>query len=191
MSSSIAAALATARLVPRIGVGAEPGLVVGAVEVEHHLVDEPLVERVEALERVGDLVVDVPDGLEHPLAAVAVAAVAQLDRFVFAGRGSRRHRGAAERAGVEQHLDLDGGVATRIEDFASGDADDLAHVVQRTWQSWCAELRTVVCNSRRFPQVPGTACRWRRHGTRGSTVAGDAAAATDRRRARCARCPAA
>ena len=70
-------------------------LVVGAVEIEHQLVDAPLVERVDAFEYLGDLVVDEADRLADALAPVAIAAVAQLDRFVLAGRGAGRHGGAA------------------------------------------------------------------------------------------------
>ena len=45
------------------GVGAEVGLVRRAVEVDQQQVDAALVERLEALEGVADLVVDVADGL--------------------------------------------------------------------------------------------------------------------------------
>ena len=72
------------------GVGAEAGLVVGAVEVDQRPVDAALVERVEADDGVGDLAVDVGDGVEHALAAEAVAAVAQLDRLERPGRGAGR-----------------------------------------------------------------------------------------------------
>ena len=44
---------------------------------------------------VGDLAVDVADRLRHALAAVALAAVAQLDRLVLAGRRPARHGGPA------------------------------------------------------------------------------------------------
>ena len=50
------------------GVGAEAALVVGAVEVEQDAVDLALVEGVEPDDVLGDLVVDVADGvLETPL----------------------------------------------------------------------------------------------------------------------------
>ena len=65
---------------------------------------------------------------EHALAEVArLVAVAQLDRLVRAGRGARRHRGAAEAAVFQQHVDLDRRVAPAIEDFASVDVDDSSH----------------------------------------------------------------
>ena len=82
---------------------------------------------VEPDERVVDLAVDVADGVEHALAAEAVAAVAQLDRLELAGRGARRDDGPPARAAVEDDLDLDGRVATRVEDLAADDVFDGAH----------------------------------------------------------------
>ena len=95
------------------------------------LVDEPLLERVDAVEQVGDLAVHVADRGGDALAAVALAAVAQLDRLVLAGRGTGRHGGPADGPAVERDLDLDGGVATRVEDFTADDADDLTHGTSR------------------------------------------------------------
>ena len=106
-------------------VGADARLVVGAVEVEQLAVDAALVERIEALERLGDLGVDEADGGQHALAAVAVAAVAQLDGLVLAGGGAARHGGPAAGARREHDVDLDGGVATRVEDLAAGNVDDV------------------------------------------------------------------
>ncbi len=80
------------------GVGADPALVVGAVEVEQLAVDAALLGRVEAFEHAGDLGVDEADRGLHTLAAVAIATVAELDRLVLARRGSARHRGAARGA---------------------------------------------------------------------------------------------
>ena len=76
-----------------------------------------LVERLEPDDGLADLAVDVADGLLDALAAVAVAAVAQLDRLVGAGAGPARDRGAAAGAGEQLDLDLDGRVAARIEDL--------------------------------------------------------------------------
>ena len=88
--------MAMARLVPRIALAPRLRLVVGAVEIEHELVDPALVEGVQAFERIGDLVVDEPDGLADTLADVAIAAVAKFDRFVLAGRRAGRHRRPSE-----------------------------------------------------------------------------------------------
>ena len=65
--------------------------------------------------------------LLHALAAVALAAVAQFDRLERTGRGAAGHRGARERAVVERDLDLDGGVAARVEDLAGADGLDACH----------------------------------------------------------------
>ena len=71
------------------------------------------------------VVVDVLDGLEHALAAVALlVAVAQLQGLVRAGGGAGGHRGAAQGAVLEHDLDLDGRVAARIEDLPAQDMDD-------------------------------------------------------------------
>jgi hypothetical protein len=90
------------------------GLVRRAVEGDQGLIDDALVGGVEAEQFLGDLVVDVVDGLAHRLAAVLVAPVAQLDRLELAGRGARGHRGPAGGTGLELDLDLDRGVAAGI-----------------------------------------------------------------------------
>ena len=109
-------------------VGAQVGLVGRRVELVHHLVDLALVVGTHALDGRADLLDHRVDGLLHALAEVAIAAVAQLDRLELAGRRAARHGGAAERAVVEQHLDLDGGVAARVEDLAGADCFDGCHV---------------------------------------------------------------
>ena len=91
------------------GVGAEPALVGGAVELDQDAVDAGLVGGGEPGQGVADRAVDRLDRPAHALAAVAaLVAVAQLDRLVRAGRGARGHRGAAHGAVLEQHVDLDG-----------------------------------------------------------------------------------
>ena len=113
------------------GVGAEGGLVVGAVEIEHRLVNRRLVGGVSALEHGENLFVDVGDGLPDALAEVAAfVAVAQLERLVFAGARAAGHGGTAEGAVLEDHVSLDSGVAARVEDFAGQDAFDLCHGVR-------------------------------------------------------------
>ena len=54
---------------------------------------------------------------------------APLDRSTRAGRRARRHGGAAHRAGFEQDVAFDGGVAAAVEDFPADDIDDGAHAV--------------------------------------------------------------
>jgi hypothetical protein len=93
-------------------VGAEAGLVGGAVDVEHLLVDQPLLAGLVAEELVDDALLDVVDGLLDALTCVPVGVpVAQLECLEGARRGARRHRGPGDRAVVETDLDLDGRVA--------------------------------------------------------------------------------
>ena len=106
----------------------QPGLVLGAVQVDQRAVDESLLDRVEADDGLGDLGVHVFDRFEHALAAItALVAVAQLDRLAAAGRGARGHRGAAHDAGLEQHIGFQRGIAARVQNLAGDDVDDGAH----------------------------------------------------------------
>ena len=111
------------------GVGAETALAVGAVEGDELVVEEALVGRVEAHDGIGDLGVDVLDRGADTLAAVAVAAVAQLVRLVRAGAGAARHDGAPTRAREQLDVDLDGRVPPGIEDLAAHDLHDRAHAL--------------------------------------------------------------
>ena len=108
-------------------VGAEVRLVGRAVEVDHRLVDEALVVGLHAFERRADLGQDTVDGAEDALAEVAVAAVAQLDRLERSGGGATGHGGPGEDSVVELDLDLDSGVAARVEDLACSDGFDCCH----------------------------------------------------------------
>ena len=110
------------------GVGAEPALVRRAVELDHDLVDLDLLLDVHVAERFEDLAVDGGDRLLHALAEIArLVAVAQFDRLMRAGGGAGRHRRAAHRAVLQHHVDLDGGIAAAIENFAADDVDDGGH----------------------------------------------------------------
>ena len=109
------------------GVGAEAALVRRAVELDHRLVDVDLVFGFHAADRLEQFAIDGLDGLEHALAEIAGAAVAQFDGLVGAGREHRRHRGAAHRAVFEHDIDLDGRVATAVQDFTPDNVDDGGH----------------------------------------------------------------
>ena len=109
-------------------IGAEARLVGRAVQLDHRLVDLDLVEDVHAGDGVEDLALDIADGLEHALAAVAgLVAVAQFHRLMRAGRGAGGDDGVAARAAVEHHLGLDGRVAAGVEDFTGDDVGDGGH----------------------------------------------------------------
>ena len=111
------------------GVCAQAGLVGGAVQVDHGLVDEGLVHGVHAGEGLGDLAVDGVHGLEHALAQItALVAVAELTGLVNAGGSAGGHGGTAA-VGVQAvlHIDLHlhGGIAAAVHDLAADDVDDL------------------------------------------------------------------
>ena len=109
------------------GVGAEPLLVLGAVEIAQGLIEPALIGGIEAFERLADLAVDRRDRLLHALAAIAGAAVPELVGLMRAGRGAGRHRGAAVMAALEHHIDLDGRVAAAVENFPADDGGDGGH----------------------------------------------------------------
>ncbi len=109
-------------------IGAEPRLVVRAVEFQHAPVDARLVGGVSADQRIAQLGVDVLHGLQHALAEEAHrVAVTQLDGLARAGRRARRHRGAAHRAVLEFDIGLHGRVAAGVDDLAAPDVDDAHH----------------------------------------------------------------
>jgi len=167
------------------GVGAQPALVLGAVQRDQGLVDTTLVLGVHAAEGVEDLAVDVVDRLADTLAAPQVlVAVAQFHRLMGAGRGTRGHGGAAEAAVVEDNVHLDGGIAAAVENLAGDDVGDVGHEGALLsgsgggFSPTSAESPTVRdsprhtgCSVRRRPHAPpGLPCRCgrRRPGRRGS-----------------------
>ena len=97
-------------------------LVRRAVEVDQRLVERRLVERVEPVDRLGDLAVDVADRLRDALAELARRRrrAARWPRT----RRSRRREGTAARPRAPERsatLDLDGRVAAGVEDLAGVD----------------------------------------------------------------------
>jgi hypothetical protein len=65
---------------------------------------------------VADFALDVGDGIKDALTAIAFGvAVAHLVGFVGAGAGAGGHDGGSRAAAFEAYLDLDGGVAPRVE----------------------------------------------------------------------------
>ena len=108
------------------GVRAQAGLVRRAVELYEHLIYRGLVEDVQAQHGLGDLGVDVLDGLAHALAQVtALVAVAQLAGLVDAGGSAGGNSRAAHSAVVQGDLDLNGRVAAGVKYLARGDVNDL------------------------------------------------------------------
>jgi hypothetical protein len=63
----------------------------------------------------------------YALAAVALAAVAELDGLVLTRLRAGRHRGAGKGSVDQGYLDLDGRVTSGIEDLAGPDLLDNRH----------------------------------------------------------------
>ena len=95
---------------------------------DHGLVDLDLRLGVHAAKRVENLAVDGLDRVLHALAEIArLVAVAQLDRLMRAGRGARRHPGAAARAVFQHDIDLHRRIAAAVQNFPADDVDDGGH----------------------------------------------------------------
>ena len=101
-------------------VGAEPALVRRAVERDHDAVDLGLLGGVLAVQRRGDLAVDVADRLQRALAEVArLVAVPQFHRFVLAGGGAGGHGRPSHTAVGEVNIRFHGRIAARIQNLSS------------------------------------------------------------------------
>ena len=98
-------------------VRAQARLVRRPVQVDHGLVDEPLVVDLMAEQFRLDLVDNVLDRAGHALAAVFGAAVSQLDGLEGAGGGPARYARPGHGPVIERHLDLEGRVAPGIQDL--------------------------------------------------------------------------
>ncbi len=101
------------------GVGPELALVGRSVGLDQGAVKRHLVAGIPANGHLGQGTVDVGHGLGHAFAAVALlVAVPQLDRFVNSRAGSRGNRGPAKSAVGQNHIDLDGRVASAVKNLA-------------------------------------------------------------------------
>ena len=113
------------------GVGAQLGLVGGAVQLDEGLVDGGLIQHIHAHQALGDVGVHVLHGGEHALAQVtALVAVAELAGLIDAGGGTGGHGGAADGAVLQVDLHLNGGIAAAVQDLAAqhvNDLNDLLH----------------------------------------------------------------
>lgn len=137
-------------------VGAELGLVGGAVEVDQDLVDQPLLVGRKADDLLVDQLVDGLDRLGHALTAVALAPVAQLDGLEPAGGGAARDGGAGLGPVGEQHFDLNGRVASGVQDLPGKDGVDRRH------GQLPVQTCSVVFGSRAYPRAHRRAHRARR-----------------------------
>jgi hypothetical protein len=104
------------------GVGAELGLVLGAIELVEESINGGLILDVESLldQSGGNLVVDVGNSLGHTLASpLGLVSIAEFAGLVGASRGAGGDDGAVE-AGLGDDVNLDGGVT--LEALAGGRA---------------------------------------------------------------------
>ena len=109
------------------GIGSQPRLVGGAVELDQGGVDRRLVGDVCADELWRDLVENVPDRLLHPLATVASGvSVPELQRLVLTGRRAGGHDCRAA-SGLGVGGDGDGRVAAGVENLEGAQSGELNH----------------------------------------------------------------
>ena len=97
---------------------ADARLVVGTVGRDERGVDEALIVSRDVVDCGAELVEHCVDRLQHTLTEVAILAITKLVRLERAGRCTRRNRGAAHRTVGQPDLDLDRGVASRVENLA-------------------------------------------------------------------------
>lgn len=82
-----------------------------------------------AADGIENLAVDRLDGLLDTLAEItALVAVTQLDGLMRARGSARRNGCAAHRTVFQHHIDLNGRIATAVQNFAADDVDDCGHV---------------------------------------------------------------
>ena len=110
------------------GIGTKPALVWRSVQIDHDLVDPDLLLDSHIVERFEDFAVHGRDRLLYAFAEVArLVAVTELNGLMRPGGGAGRHRRAPYRSVSQDHVDLHGGVAAAIENFAADDLDDCSH----------------------------------------------------------------
>ena len=103
-------------------VGAQVGLVFGAVGREHRSVHSVDVGGVHADDGVSDDGIDILNGLGHALAQVtALVAVTQLQSLKLTSGSAARRAAACDGTVSQGHLSLNGGVATRVQNLATDD----------------------------------------------------------------------
>ncbi len=114
------------------GVGAEPRLVVRAVERDHRLIDLELILGLKPGDGVEKVAIDGLNRFQDALAAEAsLVSVAQFDRFARPGGSAGWNGGSSHRAVFQHDIHLDRGIAAAIKDFAADDVDDRSHFLSK------------------------------------------------------------
>jgi hypothetical protein len=109
------------------GVRAQARLVRCPVQIDHGLVDQPLVVYLVAEQFWLDFVNDALDRAADSLTAVLGATVPQLDGLEGAGGGSARHSGPPDGPVVQRDLDLEGRIAAGVQSLPGMDRFNGGH----------------------------------------------------------------
>ena len=118
------------------GIGAQPGLVGRAVQLDHQAVDLALRGYIHAAQGWPDLVVDGRGRVAHAQAIVAFAAVEQKSRFVGSRGHARLRRGHAAHAVVGLHNHFQPQQTALGKDFACLDRSEERRVGKECSSRW-------------------------------------------------------
>jgi hypothetical protein len=115
------------------------GLVLRTVDRNHRRIDQPLVRRVHPGQLRREDRFDVLNRVEHALAQVmSFVPIAELNRFVLAGRCAGWNCGAPHGSAGKGHVGFYSRISARIKNFAGSNRDNLSHV---------APVRCCVCGA--------------------------------------------
>ena len=122
-AQSLSCSLCNCQRYAQDSVRAQTGLVGGAIQIDHSLVDCLLIQSVHADDLLSDLAVNSVNSLQHALTHVALlVAITQLASLEDTGGCAGRNSCTAhECAGISLNvnLNLNGGVAARVQDLAA------------------------------------------------------------------------
>ncbi len=102
------------------GIGAQAALIGRAIQVDHEAVDLGLLRGVFAVERGGNLAVNVGRGIQRALAEVTrLVAIPQFHGFMLAGGCARGHGGPSHAAVCEINIRFHGRIPAGIQNLSS------------------------------------------------------------------------
>src|SRR5690606_27667293 len=109
-------------------IGAQVGLVFGAVQLEHDVVQATLVSSILTDQGVADHGVDGVNGLADTLAQVTGRVlITKFQRLTGTGGGTGRCTGPAQGSVFQNDIRLDGGVPAGIQHFTGFDVGNFGH----------------------------------------------------------------
>jgi hypothetical protein len=101
------------------GIGAELALIGRSVCGAQSMIDGTLIERVQVQGSCSENAIDMINRVQHAFTGIAMRIlIAQFDRLMNAGRSARWHGGSALGAPGQRDVDLDRGIAARVQNFA-------------------------------------------------------------------------